>query len=293
MTTETISPRFAGLDTWPGEDVVAALLEAQVAAAAAALAARDAIARAAAAAAGRLEGPAGRIVYLGAGASGRLAMQDGVELGPTFGWPDERLVLTMAGGEAALIRSAEGAEDDAADAAARIEASGLGPADVVIAVAASGRTPFAVAGARAARGRGALVIGLSNNAGTALLEAADHPVTLATGPEVIAGSTRMAAGTAQKAALGALSTAIMVRLGRVHDNLMVDIASSNVKLDRRRLEILRMVVPATEEEARGALDRAGGRVKVAALMLRGLDEAEARAALDRTGGRLRAALEAI
>ena len=145
--------------------------------------------------------------------------------------------------------------------------------------------------ARAARARGALVIGLAGNPGTPLLEAADHPILLPTGPEVVAGSTRMAAGTAQKAAMNVLSTAIMVRLGRVYDNLMVDLAAANVKLEGRRLEILRRLAPSTEDEARDALGRAGGRVKLAALMLRGLGEGAARALLQRTGGDLRAAFE--
>ena len=291
MLTEAVSPRFKALDTWPTPDVVSALVEAQIAAAAALISVRDRLGAAAEEAAARLRGPSGRIVYVGAGASGRLAMQDGVELAPTFGWPDDRLVLLMAGGEAALIRSAEGAEDDADEAEARIAALGLGPADVAIVVAASGRTPFAVAAARAARARGALVIGLAGNPGAPLLEAADHPILLATGPEVVAGSTRMAAGTAQKAAMNVLSTAIMVRLGRVYDNLMVDLAAANAKLEGRRLEILRRVAPSGEDEAREALDRAGGRVKLAALMLRGLGEEAARALLDRTGGDLRTAFE--
>lgn len=293
MSTEAISPRFGALDTWPVEDVVAALAEAQVAAAGAVLSARGAITAAARAAADRLADPAGRIVYAGAGASGRLAVQDAVELAPTFGWPDERLVILMAGGEAALIRSEEGAEDDAAAAEARVADLAPGPRDVVIAVAASGRTPFAVAAARTARGLGALVVGVANNPGTPLLAAADHPVLLDTGAEVVAGSTRMGAGTAQKAAMNVLSTAIMVRLGRVHGNLMVDVASTNAKLDRRRVEILRWIAPCAEAEAREALARAGGWVKLAVLLRRGLGEDAARVLLERTRGDLRAALEAV
>ena len=291
MLTEAVSPRFEALDTWPTPDVVAALVEAQIAAAASLVSVRERLGAAADEAARRLRDSSGRILYAGAGASGRLAVQDGVELHPTFGWPHERLVLLMAGGEGALTRSTEGAEDDAGAAEERIEALGLGPADVAFVVAASGRTPFAVAAARAARARGALVIGLAGNLGAPLLEASDHPILLATGPEVVAGSTRMAAGTAQKAALNVLSTAIMVRLGRVHGNLMVDLASANVKLDRRRIEILRRIAPSSEDEARGALDRAGGRIKLAALTLRGMGRDAALALLERTDGDLRAALE--
>ena len=291
-STEDVSPRYAGLDAWPTPEVVSALVEAQVAAAAALLAVRADLARAAEEAAARLRDGTGRIVYAGAGASGRLAAQDGVELLPTYGWPEGRLAYLLAGGEEALLRSVEGAEDDGEGAARRVEALGLGAGDVLLSVAASGRTPWAVEAARAARGRGALVVGLACNAGTPLLEAADHPILLATGAEVVAGSTRMAAGTAQKGAMNVLSTAIMVRLGRVHGNLMVDLSSTNLKLDRRRVAILRRVVPSGEAEARDALARAGGWIKLAALLLRGHDEAEARARLDRAGGSLRVALEA-
>jgi N-acetylmuramic acid 6-phosphate etherase len=291
MRTEDVSIRYRGLDTWPAAEVASALIEGQLAAAAAVRGAQGALAAAAEAAAERLRDPAGRILYVGAGASGRIGVQDGVELFPTYGWPHERLVYLMAGGEAALVRSVEGAEDDAAGARAEIEALGLGAADVVIAVAASGRTPYAVAAAEAARARGALVIGVMNNEGAPLAGASDHPIVLLTGAEVVAGSTRMAAGTAQKAALNVLSTTIMVRLHRVYDNLMVDLSSLNVKLEKRRMAILRQVTPAPEAAAREALARSGGRIKTAALMLRGLSEEAAAALLDRTGGDLRAALE--
>lgn len=287
--TETVSPRYADLDAWPSSDVVAALAEAQVAAAGAVLAVRGALSAAAEAAADRLD-RGGRLVYAGAGASGRLAIQDAVELQPTYDWPAERLILLLAGGEAALARSVEGAEDEAATARAAIADHGLGSTDVLISIAASGRTPYAVAAAEAARSAGALVIGLANNPDTPLLAAADHPILLDTGAEVVAGSTRMAAGTAQKAALNILSTAMMVRLGRVHSNLMVDLASSNAKLDRRRLDILHRIAPAEPAAERAALDRAGGRIKLAALLVLGLDPDAAAALLDRHGGRLRPAL---
>jgi N-acetylmuramic acid 6-phosphate etherase len=290
MGTEDVSIRYRGLDTWPADEVVAALVEGQLAAVAAVSAARPAITAAAQAAAERLAGGTGRIVYVGAGASGRLGVQDGVELFPTYGWPHDRLVYLMAGGETALVHSVEGAEDDADDARARIAALDLGSADVVISVAASGRTPFAVAAASAAREAGAVVVGITNNAGTPLARESTHPIELLTGAEVVAGSTRMAAGTAQKAALNVLSTTIMVALHRVYDNVMVDLSSVNAKLDKRRLGILRHIVPSDEVEAREALARADGRIKVAALALNGLGEDEANAMLDSTGGDLRAAI---
>jgi N-acetylmuramic acid 6-phosphate etherase len=197
----------------------------------------------------------------------------------------------MAGGETALVRSVEGAEDDADDARGRIDALGVGADDVVISVAASGRTPFAVAAAVAARAAGAVVVGITNNAGTRLAAESTHPIELLTGAEVVAGSTRMAAGTAQKAALNVLSTTVMVRLHRVYDNLMVDLSSVNAKLEKRRLAILQHVVPSDEARASEALARAGGRIKDAALALHGLGADEARALLDTTGGDLRAAMQ--
>jgi len=292
MHTEDASPRYQRLDTWPAGEVVAALVEGQMRAAAAVFAVQDRLVAAAQDAAARLAPGPGRIVYAGAGASGRIAVQDGVELHPTYGWPEDRLVYLMAGGEAALLRSVEGAEDDTEDAAARVAALGLGPADVMIAVAASGATPFAVAAATGARASGALVVGLANNPGSPLAAASDHAVDLLTGAEVVAGSTRMAAGTAQKIALNVLSTTIMVRLHRVHDNLMVDLAATNAKLAQRRLAILRDIAPAEPAAAQAALDAAGGHIKTAALLLHGCSTSQAAAALARTGGDLRAAIAA-
>ncbi|SEA44561.1 N-acetylmuramic acid 6-phosphate etherase [Rubrimonas cliftonensis] len=292
MRTEDVSERFRGLDAWPVEEIVAALAEGQLAAAAAVNARRAELAAAAAEAAVRLAQGRGRLVYAGAGASGRIAVQDGVELRPTYGWPDERLVYLMAGGQGALTRSVEGAEDDAEGAAAAARALNPGPGDVALCVAASGRTPWAVAVAQAMREAGALVIGLAGNAGTPLLEASDRPILLETGAEVVAGSTRMAAGTAQKAALNILSTAIMVRLGGTYDNLMARLASSNAKLDGRRLAILRAITGAGEAEARAALAASGARIEAAALTLRGLSLAEAEALAARAPS-LRAAFAEI
>jgi len=293
MHTEEVSPRYQRLDTWPAGEVVAALVEGQMRAPAAVFAVQDRLAAAAADAAARVAKGRGRIVYAGAGASGRIAVQDGVELHPTYGWPDDRLVYLMAGGEGALVHSVEGAEDDAEGAAARVAALGLGPADVLIAVAASGATPFAVGAARAARAAGALVVGLANNAGSPLAAESDHAVELLTGAEVVAGSTRMAAGTAQKIALNVLSTAIMVRLHRVHDNLMVDLAATNAKLAHRRLAILRRIVPAEPAAAEAALEAAGGHIKTAALLLHGCTSERAAATLADTGGDLRSALATL
>jgi len=290
LSTEEVSPRFAELDRWGADEVVDALIQGQLAAVAVVHAARGAIAAAAAAAAARLERGGGRLVYVGAGTSGRLAVQDGVELVPTYGWPEARLVYLTAGGEAALTRSVEGAEDDAPAARAALAAHAVGPADVVVAVAASGRTPYAVAAVEAARAAGALTIALANVAPAPLLAAAEAPIALPTGAEVVAGSTRLAAGTAQKAALGTLSTATMVRLGRTYGNLMVDVAARNTKLDARRIAMVRRIAGVEAGAAEAALVTADGHAKTAVLVARGDDAATARARLARHGGRLRAAL---
>jgi N-acetylmuramic acid 6-phosphate etherase len=291
LSTEDVSVRFAALDRWPTDDVVDALVQGQLAAVAVVHGARPALTAAAEAAAARLEDGTGRLVYVGAGTSGRLAVQDGVELLPTYGWPAGRLLHLMAGGEAALTRSVEGAEDDAAAARAAVAAHGLGRADVVVAVAASGRTPFAVAAVEAARAAGALTIALANNVPAALLATAEAPIPLPTGAEVVAGSTRLAAGTAQKVALNTLSTAIMVRLGRTYGNLMVDVAARNTKLDARRIAMVRRITGVDATRAEHALVIADGHVKTAVLVALGAPADAARARLARHRGRLRAALD--
>lgn len=215
VPTEKVSSRYVDLDLWPTGDAVSAMLEGQMAAAASVRSQVNAIADAADAAADRLRRLSGRLVYAGAGTSGRVAVQDGVELGPTYDWPAERVIHLLAGGERAMTNSAESAEDDAAAGVAAVRDASVGAHDVVIAVAASGTTPYTVAVTEAAAAAGALTIGLSSNAGTPLLAGSVHPILLDTGAEAVAGSTRMKAGTAQKIALNLLSTAVMLRLGRV------------------------------------------------------------------------------
>jgi N-acetylmuramic acid 6-phosphate etherase len=288
-STEAVDETCAGIDGWPVDRILEALLEHQAEAIAAVRRALPQLDAAVGAAVPRLEA-GGRLIYAGAGTSGRLGTQDGVELTPTYSWPPERCVFLIAGGDAALTRSVEGAEDDAAAGAARIAAAGAGPADVVIAVAASGATPFVVAAARRAREAGALVVGISCNPGAPLLAASDMPVLLDTGPEAIAGSTRLKAGTAQKAALNLLSTALMVRMGRVYRGLMVEMQASNDKLRRRAVRMLSRIGGCDETAAREALAAAGGDLKVAILVvLDGLEPAQARQRLAAVGGRVRAA----
>jgi N-acetylmuramic acid 6-phosphate etherase len=269
------------------------MLEGQLAAAAAVQSQAGAIAAAAEAAAERLRDPKGRLIYAGAGTSGRLAVLDGVELGPTFDWPDERLVFALAGGNAALTSSVEGAEDDGEAGAQAVRDASPSSADIVIGVAASGRTPYTVAAVRAGAEAGALTIGMAGNPDTPLLAAAAHPILLDTGPEVVAGSTRMKAGTAQKIALNLFSTALMLRLGRVHGGLMVSMRLSNDKLRRRAADMVARIGGSDHAAAEAALRDAGGDIRVGALIAAGADAEMARAALDRSGGNLRAALASI
>jgi N-acetylmuramic acid 6-phosphate etherase len=288
MDTEDRLQRYGDADTWPAEKALAAMLDSQMAAFDAVRGALPALARATEAAADRLRQD-GCLVYAGAGASGRLAAQDGVELHPTFGWPRERLHFLIAGGESALVRSIEGAEDDAAAAVAAVDQLKLGGADVVVAVAASGRTTFTCAVQRRARAAGALAIGLANNPDTPLLAQAEIPVLLATGPEFLAGSTRMAAGTAQKIALNLFSTQTMIALGRVYQGLMVDVVATNAKLVARAKGIIRELTGCAPDEAAALWRRADGNVKLAVLLADGLAPDEAKARLARAGGDLRRA----
>ena len=292
MDTERQSPRYSGIDIWDPADALDAMIEGQFAAVAAVRAARESLERAAIAMAARLR-RRGRLVYAGAGTSGRLAVQDGAELMPTFSWPPERLLLLMAGGKDALMRSVEGAEDAVEHAAREVRMNRIDGRDVLIAVAASGTTPFTVTCLREAKARGALTIGIANNRDTPLLAEADHPIWLDTGAEPIAGSTRMKAGTAQRIALNLLSSLLMIQLGRVYEGLMVDVQAMNDKLIRRSEEMLLRLTARSRTEVRDALERAGGSVKIAVLLLHGLAPDEAVALLRRAGGGLRAALALI
>lgn len=291
VATETVDPRFVDIDLWSTESAIAAMVEGQLSAVAAVQTQMRAMALAGDAAAARLS-RGGRLVYVGAGTSGRVAMQDGVELTPTFDWPGERLVFLMAGGAGALTESAEGAEDDAAAGRAGIAAAAVGPLDVVIGVAASGRTPYTVAAVGAARTAGALTLGVANNPGSALLTASEHPILLETGSEVIAGSTRMKAGTAQKVALNILSTAMMLRIGRVHEGLMVNMRISNEKLLKRGQEMVAQIAQAPLAIAAAALETTGRDIKMAVFVATGTDAGTADALLADHQDNLRAALAA-
>ena len=288
--TEGIDPRYAGFDSWTMEQRVQALVEANERAVVAAARAVPELTRAAAGIAERLV-LGGRLVYAGAGTSGRLSLQDAAELPPTFDF--ERIEVLLAGGTGAGSTATEGAEDAADAAIAAVDALDVSPADALVGLAASGRTPFTIAAVRRARERGAFTVGIANNAETPLLDAAEVGVLLDTGPEVIAGSTRMVAGTAQKIALNALSTAPMADLGALHGNLMVAMRPTNAKLRRRAIEIVAAATGAALDWAERALSACDGDIRSAIVHLEsGLEPAAAAALLRRHGGRTSLALAA-
>lgn len=288
--TEWQDPRFTDIDLWPNSSILEALAEAQMSAVALVRAALGDLERVVAAALPRLRA-GGRLFYVGAGTSGRVGMQDGVELTPTFGWAPERLVLLLAGGTGALFQAAEGAEDREDQARAEILAHAPGPDDVVLGIAASGGTPYTCAAIRAAREAGSVTVGVSCNATGRLLDEAEFGIRIVTGPEAISGSTRLKAGTAQKAALNLLSTTLMIRLGHAYRGQMVDMRVVNAKLQRRAQRMVRTLAGGSDEEARQALDIAGGNVKRAVLIRRGMTLAQAEAALVAHDGDLRGILD--
>ncbi|ACO47687.1 N-acetylmuramic acid 6-phosphate etherase [Deinococcus deserti] len=233
----------------------------------------------------------GRLIYAGAGTSGRLGVLDATELTPTFSWPPERAVALIAGGSRAIREAVEGAEDDQDTGKSDVRGARVGPDDVMIALAASGTTPYVLGAVAQARADGALTVGLSNNPGTPLLTAVQCPVLLDTGPEVISGSTRLKAATAQKIALNILSSALMVRLGKVYGNLMVDVRATNTKLELRALRLVMHATGTDEHTALTALNAAAGRIKTAIVMLKlGVSSQEADERLAASKGHARATL---
>lgn len=292
--TEQINEHLLDLDLQSDHSILTLLAQSQSRAQQSAEAAIPALAEAVNAASERLHHPTGRLIMVGAGASGRLAVQDGAELWPTYGWPAERLVLKIAGGADALLHSIEGVEDDQDNAEQQVQALKVNRHDVVIALAASGSSPWTVSWMIHARNQSALTIGIANNPDTALLRASEHPIFLNSGEEVLAGSTRMAAGTAQKIILNMFSTLLMIRLNKTYGNLMVDMAATNAKLNDRRLRMLHTLIPSIDElTAQNALNEANGWVKLAALLCLGLTKQEALSMLDACSGSLRAAMARV
>lgn len=235
----------------------------------------------------------GRLIYVGAGTPGRIGVLDASEIPPTFSAHGKVLAI-IAGGAKAIVNATEGAEDDDAAGATAVEEATVGPLDAVLGVAASGRTPFVVGAVRRARELGALGLGLSCNAHTPLSAAADHPIEVIVGPEIVSGSTRLKAGTAQKLVLNMISTISMVQLGKTYGNLMVDVHASNAKLRRRAESIVGEIAAVSTEKARSALEESGYSVPVAVItLISGLGPKAAQDTLATAGGRLREAMEAL
>lgn len=291
--TEMSHASAKGFDTLPPLEALAILAQGQVAAARAVQEAVPDIAEAAQLAADCLAG-GGRLIYAAAGSSGLMALADALELPGTYGIARDRIKVLLAGGAAALTEMEGGPEDDGDAARAAVRDTKVGPGDCLIAVTASGHTPYPLAAAEAARAAGASTIGISNNRDVALFELVDVAVCLPTPPEVIAGSTRMGAGTAQKIALNMLSTMMAMHLGHVHDGFMVNLVADNAKLRGRARRIVMAVSAVDEDKAAVALERAGGAVKLAVLLAAGaIEVSQAQELLTRYHGRLRPALEAL
>ncbi|MEI9428399.1 N-acetylmuramic acid 6-phosphate etherase [Mesorhizobium sp. Cs1299R1N3] len=232
-----------------------------------------------------------RLVYIGAGTSGRLGVLDASECPPTFGVPEGMVVGLIAGGSDALVRSTEGAEDDPKMGAKALQDITLVPDDVVVGIAVSGRTPYVIGGLTYAKQIGATTVALSCNPASAIAGIADVAISPVVGPEVLTGSTRLKSGTAQKLVLNMLTTASMIRIGKSYQNLMVDLNPSNRKLVARAIRIVMQTTGCTAQQARQALDRTGNDVKLAILVtITGLDVEAARAALAKAGGFLRKAI---
>ena len=291
LNTERPDTRHAELDRYDSAALVQALADDQRTAVEAVRMAAPALAQAVDAALPRIRA-GGRLIYVGAGTSGRLGLLDSVELHPTFSWPNARALALLAGGPGAMFVAVEGAEDDHDQGAADLAALLPGPNDVVLLLAASGTTPYVLGALGAARAAGALTIGLANNPGAPLVVQAELGITLDTGAEIISGSTRLKAGTAQKVALNCFSSALMVRLNKVYGNLMVDLKPTNAKLRQRALRLTMLASGADEARARAVLDQCGHHVKVAIVALkRELSIEQARALLDAADGSVRQALQ--
>ncbi|MCF6315151.1 MAG: N-acetylmuramic acid 6-phosphate etherase [Marinosulfonomonas sp.] len=286
--TEAVLTGVSSIDTMPDAAVLARVLAGQKAALAALDAAMVPIAQAAAMMADAIRGE-GRLIYAAAGSSALMAVADGLELGGTFGISPDRISLMMAGGLPTDAMMPGHTEDDVDEA--RVAAQGICSGDVVIAVTASGNTAYAIEISRLAKAAGARTIGIANNANAPLFETSDVVIYLPTPPEVIAGSTRLGAATAQKAALNMMSTLMGVHLGHVHDGMMVNLVADNAKLRARAVVMVCTITGVDAARAQDCLARTGGAVKPAVLLAAGIKEVtQAEAMLGRAGGILRAAL---
>ncbi|GHD13478.1 N-acetylmuramic acid 6-phosphate etherase [Streptomyces violarus] len=291
LTTEAFRPELADIDRLPTLDI-ARLMNGEDATVAGAVAARLPQITAAIDAVAERMARGGRLVYAGAGTAGRLGILDASECPPTFNTDPSRVVGLIAGGPEAVVTSVEGAEDSRELARADLEPVGLTPDDTVVGISASGRTPYAIGAVEYARTRGSLTVGLACNPGSPLGAAADHGIEIVVGPELLTGSTRLKAGTAQKLVLNMLSTITMIRLGKTYGNLMVDVRASNDKLRARSHRIVALATGAGDKEIEEALTATDGEVKNAILtILADVDGPTAARLLEESGGHLRAALE--
>ncbi|MGK5026786.1 N-acetylmuramic acid 6-phosphate etherase [Janthinobacterium sp. RB2R34] len=292
LKTETPSTQHAQLDLYPAEQLVAALVDDQFRAVEAVRLASPQITSAITAALPRIAA-GGRLLYVGAGTSGRLGVLDSVELHPTFSWPLDRAVAILAGGAGAMFAAVEGAEDDVAQGAADLLALQPQPNDVVFLLAASGATPYVLGALRAARGAGALTVGIANNVDAPVAMQAEYGIVLDTGNEVISGSTRLKAGTAQKITLNTISSALMVGLHKTYGNLMVDLKPTNAKLILRAVRLTMHATGVDEAQARSVLEQCQFHVKVAIVaLLKKITTDQAQALLAGAGGSVRSALAA-
>ena len=292
IATERRNPRTAHIDALPTLDMVRLINSEDKRVAGAVEAVLPEVARAVDCIAARLAA-GGRLVYCGCGTSGRLGVLDAAECPPTFSAPPGQVLGLIGGGRDAMFAAVEGAEDDRALGAADLKAVGFSAADVLVGLAASGRTPYVLGAMAHARALGAVVIAVTCCPGSEMDAFADIGIAPAPGPEVIAGSTRMKSGTAEKMVLNMLSTGAMIRLGKVYGNLMVDVKASNQKLRRRCVRIVTEAAEVDEAHARQALEACGWRCKTAIVMLLcGLTAVQAEARLERAAGRVAAATEA-
>ncbi|MFC9118411.1 N-acetylmuramic acid 6-phosphate etherase [Streptomyces sp. NPDC057067] len=293
LTTEAFRPELAEIDQLPTREI-ARIMNGEDATVPAAVAEKlPQIAAAIDATAERMA-RGGRLVYAGAGTAGRLGVLDASECPPTFNTDPSEVVGLIAGGPSAMVKAVEGAEDSKELAAADLDALGLTADDTVVGISASGRTPYAIGAVEHARAKGALTLGLSCNADSALAAAAEHGLEIVVGPELLTGSTRLKAGTAQKLVLNMISTITMIRLGKTYGNLMVDVRASNEKLRARSRRIVSLATGAGDEEIEAALAATDGEVKNAILtILGGVDGRTAATLLADSDGHLRAALAAV
>ncbi|WP_327116077.1 N-acetylmuramic acid 6-phosphate etherase [Streptomyces sp. NBC_01341] len=293
LTTEAYRPELAEIDQLPTQEIARIMNGEDTTVPAAVAEKLPQIAAAIDATAERM-GRGGRLIYAGAGTAGRLGVLDASECPPTFNTDPSEVIGLIAGGPSAMVKAVEGAEDSKELAAADLDALGLTADDTVVGISASGRTPYAIGAVEHARGKGALTLGLSCNADSALAAAAEHGLEIVVGPELLTGSTRLKAGTAQKLVLNMLSTITMIRLGKTYGNLMVDVRASNEKLRARSRRIVSLATGASDEEIEAALAATDGEVKNAILTILGdVDGPTAGTLLAESDGHLRAALAAV